>query len=282
MNNDLFGFGLLSKSSLFSEIREDGLIEILECELKRLADLKVALENDISSLPKGKMLYNMNGSYCKWYISNGTEPVYLPKSNRKLAIKLTYRNYCIKRLECITQEMKYLQQCLENCQKIKDGLEAILNDNSEQGRLLKEYFLDYNEESWQWLDEKCEYSTNYPEHLIHSTLKGHMVRSKSEVIIANALYLNKVPYRYECGLYLDGVQYFPDFTLFHAAKNKKIYWEHFGMMDIPHYCEKTYRKLKIYGDHAILPSINLITTFETLDHPIDSGKIQHLIDEYFH
>ena len=38
------------------------------------------------------------------------------------------------------------------------------------------------------------------------------------------------------------------------------------------YRENAYNKLKLYGQNGIIPSINLITTFETKSHPIDSGK----------
>ena len=42
---------------------------------------------------------------------------------------------------------------------------------------------------------KC--NPSHPENLIHKTMQGHLVRSKSEVIIANTLYMNQIPYRYE-------------------------------------------------------------------------------------
>ena len=37
----------------------------------------------------------------------------------------------------------------------------------------------------------------YEEKMIHKTARGELVRSKSEVIIANALYYNKLDYEYE-------------------------------------------------------------------------------------
>ena len=226
------------------------------------------------------MTCNKNGAYCKWYISHGAGPTYLPKSSKELAEKLAYRNYCVKKLGTVTQEIEVLKQCLMNVQDAENS-QAALGDDSEQGKLLGGYLHNYDEESQQWLEEECEYSKNYPEHLIHNTLDGHIVRSKSEGIISDALYRNKIPYKYECGIYLDGAQYFPDFTLFHEGKRQKIYWEHFGMMDIPLYCEKAYSKLRTYGVHGIIPTINLITTYETRSHPVDSMKIQSVIDEYF-
>ena len=37
----------------------------------------------------------------------------------------------------------------------------------------------------------------YSDRLIHRTLKGHMVRSKSELVIANILFENNIEYQYE-------------------------------------------------------------------------------------
>lgn len=112
-------------------------------------------------------------------------------------------------------------------------------------------------------------------------MAGHNVRSKSEVIIANALFMNKIPYRYECGLRFEELVFYPDFTICHPQTLEIKYWEHFGMMNNPAYCENAFNKLKVYGNHGIIPSINLITTYETQKNPINSEQIQQIIFDYF-
>ena len=112
-------------------------------------------------------------------------------------------------------------------------------------------------------------------------MQGHLVRSKSEVIIANTLYMNQIPYRYENQLEVKGVILYPDFTILHPKTNNLCYWEHFGMMENETYRENAYNKLKLYGQNGIITYINLITTFETKSHPIDSGKIQQIVKEKF-
>ena len=47
------------------------------------------------------------------------------------------------------------------------------------------------------------------EHLIHRTVRGEAVRSKSEVIIANLLHAKGIDYRYEEPLEIDGVTKYP-------------------------------------------------------------------------
>ena len=133
----------------------------------------------------------------------------------------------------------------------------------------------------QWASAAYEQNAHYSDNLIHKSLSGHFHRSKSEVIIANSLFLNHIPYRYECALHLDDVVLYPDFTILHPKTLDVYYWEHFGMMDNHSYCDKTFQKLKLLGNHGIIPSINLITTYETQKHPIDSSKIQQIVREWF-
>ena len=57
----------------------------------------------------------------------------------------------------------------------------------------------------QWEDEKYEKNTKYFENLKFETDQGELVRSKSEVIIANLLYqnLHHILYKYERPLELN-------------------------------------------------------------------------------
>jgi hypothetical protein len=57
-----------------------------------------------------------------------------------------------------------------------------------------------------------------------------MVRSKSEVIIANMLTERDIPFQYEVPLYApDGTFYLPDYTVTWAGE--AWYWEHLGRLD---------------------------------------------------
>ena len=63
--------------------------------------------------------------------------------------------------------------------------------------------------------------------------------SKSEIILADLLNRNGIPYRYEYPVHLKGWgKVYPDFTLLDVRKRREIYWEHFGMMDDSEYAEK--------------------------------------------
>jgi ATP-dependent DNA helicase RecQ len=64
----------------------------------------------------------------------------------------------------------------------------------------------------------------------HQTLSGDLVRSKSEVIIANILHERHIPFAYECPLFApDGSWRLPDFTI--DWQGQTYYWEHLGMLN---------------------------------------------------
>lgn len=96
-----------------------------------------------------------------------------------------------------------------------------------------------------------------------------------------SLYLSKIPFRYEAGLQLGNTFVYPDFTIRHPENGKYYYWEHFGMMDDSSYAEKAYAKMQLYTSHGIIPSIQLITTFETKKYPLTTGTIEQVIKQYF-
>ena len=91
--------------------------------------------------------------------------------------------------------------------------------------------------------------------LIHRTKRGDLVRSKSEVIIANELLAQGVDrYEYEAPLLLsDGRMRYPDFTILDDDTGERYYWEHLGLLHNPEYEARWNRKLEVYRDACILP-----------------------------
>ena len=166
---------------------------------------------------------------------------------------------------------------------LKERAADLLQESSPYYELLQGYFAKEKlpVSVQKWCAEAYETNTSHPEHLIHTTLAGHKVRSKSEVIIANLLYTNHIPYRYEAALSLPEFTVYPDFTILHPATNQIFYWEHFGMMDKSTYCDAACNKLKSYCYNGIFPSMQLITTYETGKVPIRSEQVQQIITQYF-
>lgn len=111
--------------------------------------------------------------------------------------------------------------------------------------------------------------------------KGERVRSKSEKIIADKLFMLGIPYKYECPLQLkNSWVFYPDFTILDIKKRREIYWEHLGMMDNEQYVRKSLSKINIYEKNDIFLGRRLIITHETAMDPLDTRLLNSIINEY--
>lgn len=125
--------------------------------------------------------------------------------------------------------------------------------------------------------ERCPFD---PLIHIHETVSGIMVRSKSEVIIANALWHYNIPFCYEEIFHtFDGEFFYPDFTI-HLPDGSVIIWEHLGMLSKKRYCERTAKKLYYFQNGNFTIGKNLIITQDDLKGNCDSANIYHIIETY--
>jgi hypothetical protein len=114
----------------------------------------------------------------------------------------------------------------------------------------------------------------YEEGKIHRTLTDQMVRSKSEVIIANMLADRDIPFRYEVPLYApDGTFYLPDFTI--TWRGEEWYWEHLGMLHKERYRNHWETKKAWYEKHGF--ANRLIATSEVGG--FDSRDVSRVLNE---
>lgn len=209
------------------------------------------------------------------------QKTYIPKKQRQFAEQLALKTYLIHQLNYLKQKQTAAEQYLSAYPKTNEA-ELLLDNEPEFQMLLQPYLTPLPQELADW--EKAPYEKNlkYPEQLTHKTVDNIFVRSKSEAMIAMALRFHKIPFRYECLLEIGNYHIYPDFTLRHPANGKLYYWEHFGMMDDPIYNQKASLKLKDYISNGVIPSINLITTYETRDEPLNTKIIEKIIEYHFH
>lgn len=185
---------------------------------------------------------------------------------------------------------KYYESCLDDCIKEKELLDRFIQDiqalpNTSQKLLATDSnyhtFLAKALIPDAWAGVSYEQNPYKREDLIHNTFSGMKVRSKSEEIIANILFTNHIPFRYEAPLTLNGSTMYPDFTIKNPKNNSYTYWEHLGLMDKKEYKDHAMEKISTYCDHNIIPDVNLILTYETQKHPLDSSWVQQLVMRNF-
>ncbi|HET6145565.1 MAG TPA: AAA family ATPase [Candidatus Acidoferrales bacterium] len=125
------------------------------------------------------------------------------------------------------------------------------------------------------------------EGLIHRTSKGLAVRSKSELIIAEALSNAGIEFEYEKPLSLGGSPRYPDFTIDDEISGRVVFWEHLGMLERADYKRSWEKKLAWYRSNGVLPAEEgagpngmLVTTTESSSAGFDSAAVQNVIRKF--
>jgi exodeoxyribonuclease V alpha subunit len=113
----------------------------------------------------------------------------------------------------------------------------------------------------------------FPERLIHRTTHGELVRSKSEVVVADVLTSLGISFDYELRLESrkDPSDFrLPDFTV--RYEGETWYWEHLGMLSTPSYAEGWARKKEWYELNGYLDRV--VTSEDGPDGSIDAAAIE--------
>jgi hypothetical protein len=124
------------------------------------------------------------------------------------------------------------------------------------------------------------------EGLIHRTSDGRAVRSKSELLIAEAMLQAGVAFEFEQPLTLGGSTRYPDFTIEDDISGRTIYWEHLGMLDRADYRASWEQKLAWYRANGVHPAAEappgapvLVTTEDSARSGLDMTRVKQLIAE---
>ncbi|MFC1791511.1 AAA family ATPase, partial [Gemmatimonadota bacterium] len=120
--------------------------------------------------------------------------------------------------------------------------------------------------------------------LVHRTSRGLAVRSKSELVIAEALDNAGVSFEYEKPLTLAGKMRYPDFTIEDDISGRTVYWEHLGMLEREDYRRSWDRKLRWYESNGIeeandgsMSSRFLVSTKDSSRSGLDMAEVNRII-----
>ena len=257
--------------------------ELLKIRENQLLNLKKDIEKSLKKAPKGTLRICKSKNRTQFYHRTNPKDFsgkYIPKKNHILAKNLAQKDYNQKLLASIEKELyaiqKYLQNIPSSC--IEELFSTLHPDR--QNLIIPAYEPDdMFITSWKSIQYEGKFFNDYsPEYF---TTKGERVRSKSEIIIADTLENNGIPYRYEYPLYLKNFgQIYPDFTVLNVRTRKEFVWEHFGMMDDPIYAENAIQKIATYEQNGFFRGINLLLTYETKNNPLNQKSIHLLIQAF--
>lgn len=253
---------------------------MLEQEERRLAKIVQQAKNSLKNAPEGALRLSCNKNKVQYYHTtksgkyNGT---YIAKENLELVRSLAQKDYDEKLLATAQKRLKQIDRIISDYED--DEIEQIfLKQHLERQRLIQPVEPTWNQWVQSWMEEKYDTRGFAEDAPVIYSERGERVRSKTERTIANFLFKNNIPYKYECPLYLKGFgTVYPDFTIPSKKKGKLVYWEHDGKMDDPDYSVSAIKKIQTYEDNGIMMGDNLIITFETSKTVLNTSSLERII-----
>ena len=255
-------------------------------QLERLMDRRVSFLTKIAAGSAAQnnntsghiRVENRNGVFQYYHLrkTGETRGTYLRGKDRELARAIAQDDYNARVRRAAEKEL----HALRNYQKVLGC--ACVNSVYEKmtaGRkvLVKPVYLPDEECVAAWKDQPYTHVPVENASAENITKNGEQVRSKSEVLIANALSDAGIPYLYEKPLQLFDRTVLPDFTILDLRRRKTIYWEHFGMMEQEKYKDKAYEKIISYQRAGYMMGVDLIATFESSSRPLGTKEIGRMI-----
>ena len=266
-----------------TEISPDMLAKHIRTIKAEFEQVLIEKEQSLKNAPEGKIRFVKKGNSIQYHHKHDhsvPEGTYLKREQDSLAAALAQKDYDCRLIRELKAEIKVLDRALadyrpERIDAIYSSLHACRKPLIRPLRLPDEEFVR------RWIKveyEKKAFEKNAPEYY---TAKGERVRSKSEILIADALSRHNVPYRYEYPIQIRGLGLiYPDFFCLNARKRQAYVWEHNGMMSDSGYADCATNKIEKYALSGYFPGENLILSFESSSHPLNSRAIARNINRY--
>ncbi|MBQ8281676.1 MAG: hypothetical protein IJZ25_04675 [Lachnospiraceae bacterium] len=249
-----------------------------------LVQLREEITRQSEDLPKGRLRINNDRGIARYYYINkdgDTHGEYISKKDVDLACKLAQKDYLHKVYRTVNDELKDIEKYL--LRHKEHAIEDVFtNLNSYRQNLVTPLAISDELYVQQWEQEPYETNPYCPDEKVYPTKKDELVRSKSEVLLADMFYEMGIPYRYEAQLVLkNGKVRYPDFTLLRISTRELIYHEHFGLLDNEEYRRACVVKLGEYRKNGIYPGKNLLITYEAEGLYLNIKEIREQMQVFF-
>lgn len=250
-------------------------------ELEKMID---TLKRENAELPEGKVYVSTAGGRTIVYLAaipgsevgdarnGGLRKKYVRKKQTYIVHQLAQQEYNEKAIAALEWELSFFRNYLKK--EPKNGMSSLLQAKCSSKR---PYYIPITIPDDEFIEKwnKVTYPQNdfHPENLIYATSFGLRVRSKSEVLIAEMLKKENIPFKYEYPVELQQKVVYPDFYCLNVRTRTVYLWEHFGMMDDDDYVDNALDKLADYMECGYIEGLNLICTREDLNHPLSVSEI---------
>lgn len=311
-------------------LSKDCLLPLLRERVEELSSVEAVLSKRLSRAPTGVLNVSPHRGgfqYFRVTAKTGRKGEYIPEEKISLASAIAQRDYDAKMLAEIQRLRAALEKCVVKYDvSIAENLYAQLHP----ARRSLVTPLVYPDEDFveHWSAVKYAGRDFDADGPVLMTARGERVRSKSEIIIADALFRRGIPYRYEfphelfAGVHETGamrgaggpvggtragrrgagemlaghrcaggtraelrvrgckrIVVYPDFTCLNVRTHQEFVWEHFGMIDVPEYCQNMASKMELYLQNGFCMGKNFVMTTETHDHPLNSMMVEKMLEQ---
>ena len=252
---------------------------IMEQELRYQQNMKKIFLGKLRGLPKGQLSVSVIGGNTYYYNRVNGKRIYLGREKGNDIRKMQTHKLITTCLEHIEDNEKLIQEFMCKYKPIHpETVRGTLGKAYQNAEVDLSAYCAKNSEKWG--EQEYKRNMKYPEALVHRTLKGDYVRSKSEVIIANNLYHRNLQYRSEELTKVGQNIFAPDFKIQIPSTGKIKLLEHFGMMHNPDYRENALWKMSSYIENGYRPYEDILFTFDDLHGNIDAKNLDILLDSF--
>ena len=258
------------------------IINDLHKEKTRLEKLKANALRTIKNAPEGTVLIKLCNNTPQFYQRTAPKDKcgsYIPVAERDKAVQLVQKRYLERLCDAAEKQLKAIDRFLQ--QYDRDALKKVfISENETRRRFIIPAELPDEIYFPLWQAYEYERKGFLEGDKQHFSKKHERVRSKSEAMIADALYAAGIPYRYECPLEVNRRTIHPDFTILRPYDRKIFYWEHLGKIDDAAYMKRNFFRIRDYESDGIFPGDQLILTGETEEMPLNNIIIEQVIRHY--
>ena len=253
--------------------REDCLARL--CQDYLLTFLKIQrLTESLANAIRGTLVKKKVGKYSYydlqvWEKGKRKRTHVRKKQLEEIRRQVELRQHPERQLRGLKDYLEELRKCLRH---FRVKVETIVETYREEGRSRA------RQEREKKVDQMAARQMPYGSNLKYRTLRGELVRSKSELTLANLFYTMGIPYEYGPKVRLGEMEVEADFKVGSKLDPRLwYYWEHCGRMDDREYVERFGKKMAQYRTNGYREGKNLIATYEDSESGLDTQEILNIL-----
>lgn len=255
--------------------------EELNAIIEQIKGRKALLEEELQSLPEGFLHIQKRGDR-EFYTVRDPKSGNRKKERRhgitrdpELVYSLIRKRYVLNALKIIEKDLRLLEAAFSKYTEFDEN--SVMGGFIAEHPHLKDAVLRNAGIDIEWSSNYHHAEGLFADDRTSIASDGTIMRSRGEIVVAEKLKQNNIPYRYEMELDHPNLPYIPDFVIKRPRDGKIFFWEHIGDVNDQDYMKRNARKFEVYEEYGIVPWDNLIITYDTINGGVNTPLIEAMI-----